>query len=1667
MLLGFTSNLRIVSLSLLLSTLAACGGGGGSEGGGFINPPNSNDNTVPTYSLSIEALDSSGEASLKVTSQESLTLNVTVTSSDGTIPVNEVVQISTTVADIDPANGSAVIDANGIATFTLDFNGTEGAGAVVASFTANGSTVEASINIESVLIREQYILTLDTTNAEGLDTNRFSALSPLTASLTLTESDGVTPVMDALVSLSTTIGTVAPELGTKLTDETGVARFTVNFADIEGAGALVGGYESDTLSLTVQKNIEAIASSSAYTLIIDEIPNNGVVTSAVDVSGSVRLLTANSSQYPVGNQIIELSSSLVDITPSNRRVRTDADGVANFVMSYKGIVGAGELSANFSRDDESATAVTAIETQVAVSEPSAGVVTSLALATFTADGVPSREFSAAQPLTLQVTMVDAFGDVVPTSGQVIELSSDVATITPDNGSAVTANGIATFGLEFNGTIGAGLAQATLNVGETSYIGSTAIQAISETPFLISLDRSGGALSVTNQIDVVATLTTPDGTPVENAILAFESDIATVSPATAVSDAQGSAAASVSFDGESGAGTFTATYELDGEVFSNSFNFDAVQIEPPYSLDFSLTSGGVDVTNTGRFTDLEPLTVVVTLTDEAGEAVVGERIVLSSNIGVVANPENAEAVTDDNGNAEFSIESDGASGAGALTARYDSPLGSVTATKNIQAVIEDTVYNLDITSVTNDGVISDGQPITLTAVLTSSDPTRFPVRFQNIEATTTLGNIASDNGSLASDATARTDADGRVSFTVAYAGVVGAGTVTVSYAEAPNGDASDSTNVVVENPILDLNLRVSSTNTSGNATRQFDFDNPLIVTVDVVDDNGALLPIDNVPVSVETTIGLVDGPSSSLVQNGSASFVVAFNGEIGAGEVTATYGDQAPLLQERYSIEATAAEPYTIALSSSGGNLSNSNTLTLTASVSRNGAVEEESIVNFATTIGSISADSAVTDNTGEATVTLSANGASGAGIVTATIETDIGSFSASLNVQAVAEPIPYTLTIIGITERDGTTESNTLTEQNPLLVTVELSESGIGLENRVIILEANSSLAAVDPENGASLTDANGLATFQLSYGGTTGAGTVIARFDGVAGTVSDEAAIEAEIPTFSVGSLDSNGDFIDGIIRVEPSNSIGYLGSAQLLIALADSAGQRAISTQSVRIESPCLLSGFASLNTGATVELTDGVGTTTYTAGDGCSGVSDEITATLIQQGNNNPSTATITLDINAAPAADERFITFISATPSTIALTGTGGGSSLEERSQVVFEVRDGSGNPVAGQEVTFELSRAPGGVQLSDANAITDANGQVAATVISGTVATPVRVIATTERSPADGIANLISVISDSLTISSGIVTQGRFALSADVLNPAAAAVVDGTSVNLTVSAFDRFGNAVPNGTAVSFTSECGGVVNTGGLPVGSCEIIDGGCNVEWRAQPAAPTTCSDNRVTIMAHALGEEAFVDGNADGYYNLGESFTDNSEAFRDDDESAAYEIGELFIDLDEDGVFADATPAANAPAGLFNGTACDSDGTVCSGALISVFANLEIIAGPQDANGLTISVVDSGGIQLAEGVDPMDPGSYVVLISDVDGNYPPLGTEISAEASGECEVVSPDAKAPNTNQIGQFPVGVSVIASGPNDADTDDRVTINVTIPASLGGSGNAATLSFACNP
>ena len=91
-------------------------------------------------------------------------------------------------------------------------------------------------------------------------------------------------------------------------------------------------------------------------------------------------------------------------------------------------------------------------------------------------------------------MIDAFGDPVTVDGQVISLTTDVANVMPENGSAVTSGGIASFTLEFNGTVGAGLAEASLVVADTTYVGNIAVQAVSETPISSLYRGLEGALN---------------------------------------------------------------------------------------------------------------------------------------------------------------------------------------------------------------------------------------------------------------------------------------------------------------------------------------------------------------------------------------------------------------------------------------------------------------------------------------------------------------------------------------------------------------------------------------------------------------------------------------------------------------------------------------------------------------------------------------------------------------------------------------------------------------------------------------------------------------------------------------------------------------------------------------------------------------------------------------------------------------------------------------------------------------------------------------------------------------------------------------------------------------------------------------------------------------------
>ena len=118
--------------------------------------------------------------------------------------------------------------------------------------------------------------------------------------------------------------------------------------------------------------------------------------------------------------------------------------------------------------------------------------------------------------------------------------------------------------------------------------------------------------------------------------------------------------------------------------------------------------------------------------------------------------------------------------------------------------------------------------------------------------------------------------------------------------------------------------------------------------------------------------------------------------------------------------------------------------------------------------------------------------------------------------------------------------------------------------------------------------------------------------------------------------------------------------------------------------------------------------------------------------------------------------------------------------------------------------------------------------------------------------------------------------------------------------LTARLADHFRNPVPDGTVVNFTTE-------GGSIVASCQTTPGACSSTMTSQ--APRLATDNRVTVLAYAVGEESFIDLNGNGVADLvpnemldinGKS-TDMPEAFRDDNENGVRDATETFIDFNQ----------------------------------------------------------------------------------------------------------------------------------------------------------------------
>ncbi|GIU52559.1 Ig-like domain-containing protein [Shewanella sp. KT0246] len=612
------------------------------------------------------------------------------------------------------------------------------------------------------------------------------------------------------------------------------------------------------------------------------------------------------------------------------------------------------------------------------------------------------------------------------------------------------------------------------------------------------------------------------------------------------------------------------------------------------------------------------------------------------------------------------------------------------------------------------------------------------------------------------------------------------------------------------------------------------------------------------------------------------------------------------------------------------------------------------IVNFVPDFGNASADSKLTDSDGLASVFISStDSAVGAGTLTVTYnpdDADTDSVSASKNYQfedSNTIPTPDSISVTASITQSGQTVTSFKIDQPVLLTANVLDGTNQPIADQLVTFQAGN--ASLSPNT--ALTSADGIAT--VSYTATSsdlGAYTLVTSTDYNGTTITGTSAYQVlasdeVIPdgTLKFGYIDSDNTFhenelgstlvanTDGEYVIGAGASFGVI--ADIIVEADDGSFTPLQTPTSVSFTSDCVVNADASIDSPVTSSAGQARSTYQDTSCSGNSLRSEQIVASAVVGSETFSATFDFSLERQTLGS-----LSFISAEPTQIRIKGAGGTGSTET-SLVTFLVSSASGQPAAQQAVNFSLDTIVGGLSFANgettSEATSNSEGLVTVTVQSGTIPTPVRVLASATDSDS---GDTITTQSEQLTVNTGLPQQLGFSLSPSLFNPEAGSI-DGTEVTMTVFASDSFGNPAPDDTTVNFTTE-------GGQIQPSCSTVNGTCSVIWTSADPRPT---DHRVTVLAYALGHETFFDTNgnnifddADGgvilnacldsadnaiactgngmdreTYHQG-GFSDIGDAYRDDDEIGAYVPGKPFFS-------AQGNSSYSGPDGKFNGPQCE----------------------------------------------------------------------------------------------------------------------------------------------
>ncbi|MGB5445466.1 MAG: hypothetical protein WBM99_08160, partial [Psychromonas sp.] len=454
------------------------------------------------------------------------------------------------------------------------------------------------------------------------------------------------------------------------------------------------------------------------------------------------------------------------------------------------------------------------------------------------------------------------------------------------------------------------------------------------------------------------------------------------------------------------------------------------------------------------------------------------------------------------------------------------------------------------------------------------------------------NFGSTLGALSPlSGTALTNASGIATITLTAGETAGAGVASVTLdngAKATVGfeTAGDATDTTLRN--ISLSMDVSSVSEASPAT----------VTATVTDGNGDVVVSEVVEFS--SSIGVINPVSGTALTNASGVATITLT----AGDVAGAGLLRALLTTGEFDTIgfATAGDTQpvpgdTVSLTISSSSVSDEFPATLTATVTNADVAVAGEVVNFGSTLGTLSplSGTALTDSNGEATIILTAGATTGAGVATVTLE---NTAQASVGFYTAGDRTNISGNIVSLS-----ISNSSIDVDHPATLTAKVTNGGVGVSGEVVSFA--SALGSFSSGIATALTDENGDATIVLTAGDTEGASIVTASLENGAfdtigfatagDEVSETSTITIDLKLVTSGTTDE----ISAINTLTPGQLIATVTGidSPVIVTFTSDIGEILISTAITEITDDAKFEAVAYIYAGNTL----GAGTVTATLKDG----------------------------------------------------------------------------------------------------------------------------------------------------------------------------------------------------------------------------------------------------------------------------------------------------------------------------------------------------------------------------------------------------------------------------------------------------------------------------------